>query len=273
MCHFYGVSRAGFYSWKTRRPSQRERQDWNLASRIRAHFSASRGTYGSPRIHQMLRREGTCIGRKRVERLMRWMEIKGRSARIYQKKAKLRKYFSGIPNHSRGVDLNRPDQVWLGDISYLKVGGRWRYLAVVMDKYSRKIVGWKFGPRKDLDLTMGAFSQAVTMRNPAPGLIFHTDRGTEYGALAFRDRLAELDFIQSMNRPAAKMADNSTMESFFHSMKADGVHGASFIDGRAASGFVRWYMPFYNSRRLHSSLGYMSPEEFEAKLFQPRRVY
>jgi len=135
MCRLYGVSRQGYYSWRCRSASSRTRQDWHLASRIRALYSASRGTYGSPRIHQMLRREGTRVGRKRVERLMRWLQIKGRSARIYQKKAKLRKYFSGIPNHSRGVELTRPNQVWLGDISYLKVGRRWSYLAVVLDKY------------------------------------------------------------------------------------------------------------------------------------------
>lgn len=97
----------------------------------------------------------------------------------------------------------------------MKVGDRWNYLAVVLDKYSRRVVGWKFGPRKDLELTMGAFNRAVESRNPGPSLIFHTDRGTEYGALAFRDRLAELDFVLSMNRPTAKMADISTMESFF----------------------------------------------------------
>jgi transposase InsO family protein len=263
MCRVYGLSRQGFYAWRSRSPSARTRQDWHLASRVRALHTGSRGTYGSPRIHQMLRREGVRVGRKRVERLMRWMEIKGRSARIYQKKAKLLKYFSGIPNHSRGVELTRPDQVWLGDISYLKVGKRWSYLAVVLDKYSRRVVGWRYGPRKDLDLTMGAFNRAIAERKPSPGLIFHTDRGTEYGALAFRDRLNELGFVQSMNRPSAKMADNATMESFFHSMKADGVHGKKFKDGRSAAGFIRWYMPFYNSRRLHSSLGYMSPEEFE----------
>ncbi len=264
MCRLYAVTRQGYYAWRSRSASSRTRQDWHLASRIRALYTASRGTYGSPRIHRALSREGTRIGRKRVERLMRWLQIKGRSARIYQKKAKLRKYFSDIPNRSRGVELTRPNQVWLGDISYLKVGSRWRYLAVVMDKYSRRVVGWKFGPRKDLELTMGAFNRAMESRKPERGLIFHTDRGTEYGALAFRDRLKELGFVQSMNRPAAKMADNATMESFFHSMKADGVHGATFKDGRSAAGFVRWYMPFYNSRRLHSSLGYIPPEEFEA---------
>jgi len=263
MCRVYGLTRQGFYAWRSRPASALTQEDWHLANRIKALYSASRGTYGSPRIHQMLRREGKRVGRKRVERLMRWLQIKGRSARIYQKKARLRKYFSGIPNHSRGVTLTRPNQVWLGDISYLKVGRRWSYLAVVLDKYSRRVVGWKYGPRKDLDLTMAAFDRAVKEREPAPGLIFHTDRGTEYGAFEFRDRLRELGFTQSMNRPSAKMADNSTMESFFHSMKADGVHGATFKDGRSAAGFVRWYMPFYNSRRLHSSLGYRSPVEFE----------
>lgn len=264
MCRLYGVTRQGYYAWRSRSVSARTRQDWQLICRIKTLHTASRGTYGSPRLHHMLRREGVRIGRKRVERLMRWLQIKGRSARIYQTKARLRKYFSGIPNRSRGVEPTRPNQVWLGDISYLKVGRRWSYLAVVLDKYSRRVVGWQYGPRKDLELTMGAFNRAVESRKPAPGLIFHTDRGTEYGALAFRDRLSELGFVQSMNRPAAKMADNATMESFFHSMKADGVHGVTFKDGRSAAGFVRWYMPFYNSRRLHSSLGYRSPEEFEA---------
>lgn len=264
MCRLYGVTRQGYYAWRSRKASSRTRQDWHLVCRIKALHTASHKTYGSPRLHQMLRREGTFIGRKRVERLMRWLHIQGRSARIYQKKAGLRKYFTGIPNRIRNMQPARPNQVWLGDISYLKVGRRWSYLAVVLDQCSRRVVGWQYGPRKDLALTMGAFNRAVESRNPPPGLIFHTDRGTEYGALAFRDRLKELGFIQSMNRPSAKMADNATMESFFHSMKADGVHGVTFKDGRSAAGFVRWYIPFYNSRRLHSSLGYMSPEEFEA---------
>lgn len=268
MCRLYGVSRAGFYAWRRRPPSRRQKQDAPLARRIATLYATSKERYGSPRIHRALRKEGVRVGRKRVARLMRQLALKGRSARIYLKKAKQRKYFSGIPNQSRSVVLNRPNQVWLGDITYLKVAGRWRYLAVVMDKFSRRIVGWKFGRNKGLDLTLDAFNQAVAARKPKPGLIFHTDRGTEYGAFAFRDRLAELGCIQSMNRPAAKLTDNAHMESFFHSMKAEGVHGITFKDGRSALGFLRSYMPFYNDRRLHSSLDYMTPSEFEATITQ-----
>jgi len=273
MCRLYEVSRAGYYAWRSRKPSARLKEDWHLATRISAIHRASRFTYGSPRIHQALRKEGTRIGKKRAERLMYWLGIQGRSARIYQKKAKLRKYFTGIPSHSRGVSLVQPNQVWVGDITYLKVGTRWWYLAVVLDKFSRVVTGWKFGKRKDLELTMGAFNQAVQKRNPTAGLIFHTDRGTEYGAFTFRNHLKDLGFVQSMNRPVAKMTDNAHMESFFHSMKADGVHGVKFADGRSAAAFVRSYIPFYNSKRLHSSLNYMTPLEFEATIQQQTAVY
>lgn len=263
MCRLYGVSRQGFYAWRRRPASARERQDWKLASRIRALHSASNGTYGSPRLHQMLRREGIYIGRKRVERLMRWMDLKGRSGCIYRRKVGQFKYYSRIPNRTLNVELTRINQIWTGDITYLKVGRQWRYLAVVMDKYSRRVVGWNLSPQKNLELTLGALNQAVKDRNPEPGLIFHSDRGTEYAAYTYRDRLEALGIVQSMNRPTCKMTDNATMESFFHTLKADGVHGRTFKDGRAAAGFIRGYIPFYNSQRLHSSLGYRTPEEFE----------
>jgi len=273
MCHFFGVSRSGYYAWKERKPSKRQQEDAELVKRICRIHKKSRGIYGSPRIHKALHKEGIYIGRNRVIRLMRSQGLKGRSASLYWKKAKLHKYFSGIPNRSRQVDLNKPDQVWLGDITYLKAARKWHYLAVVMDKFSRRIVGWKFGSRKDSELTMAALNQAIAKRKPKRGLVFHTDRGTEYGALVFRDRLDELGHIQSMNRPTAKMIDNAHMESFFHSMKADGVHGITFTDNIEAADFVREYIPFYNEERLHSSLGYMTPEEFEVTLSKTKRVY
>ena len=162
---------------------------------------------------------------------MRRMEL-GRCGRIYQsqRRTSVKRFFKGIPNRSKVA--TGPNQVWVGDITYLKAGGQWRYLAVVMDKYSRRILSWSLSARKDAGLTLRALNRAVTCRRPASGLIFHSDRGIEYGALVMQRRLAQLGIVQSMNRPEAKMTDNALMESFFHSMKAEGMHGRAFPDQR-----------------------------------------
>ena len=159
--------------------------------------------------------------------------------------------------------LKHPDQVWVGDITYLKVGTIYRYLAVVMDKYSRRVVGWCYGPHKDVKLTLKALNNAVRSRRPGPSLVFHTDRGIEYAAGGFpKERIAELGFTQSMNRPG-KMTDNAFIESFFHSMKADVFHGYRFDNDETVHSVLKDYLPFYNHARLHSSLDYVSPATFE----------
>lgn len=228
-------------------------------------YLESRGTYGSPRIHQELRARGIRIGRKRVARLMRKRGIKARCARIYHSKRGIKKYFSGIPNRSLEVIPVKPNQVWVSDITYLKVGGQWRYLAAVMDKFSRRIIGCSVSKNKDAVLTLRAFNEAVDNRKPQTGVIFHTDRGTEYGTFIFRDRLSQVGFVQSMNRPNGKMTDNSFMESFFHTMKAECIHGEKFTDDQEISSQIWSYIPFYNSKRMHSALGYLSPEVYELK--------
>lgn len=158
-----------------------------------------------------------------------------------------------------------PDQVWVTDITYLKVGSIYRYLAVVMDRCSRRIIGWAFGQQKNVALTLRALNHAVGKRHPPPGLIFHTDRGIEYAANVFRERLAQLRMTQSMNRPG-KVTDNAFMESFFHSMKSDVIHGNTFSEDRQILSVLRSYIPFYNHSRMHSSLNYVSPATYENQL-------
>jgi putative transposase len=269
MCRVYGVTRAGFYAWRSRERSERERQNEALAAEIRAVHAESRSTYGSPRVHRALRQRGHRVGKHRVARLMRRHSIKARVATIRYTSPSLQRYYGAIPNQQLDLELERPDQVWVGDITYLKVGTIYRYLAVVMDKYSRRVVGWSYGPRKDVKLTLKALNNAVRSRRPGPSLVFHTDRGIEYAAGGFKERIAELGFTQSMNRPG-KMTDNAFIESFFHSMKADVFHGYRFDDDETVHSVLKDYLPFYNHARLHSSLDYVSPATFEQQARRTR---
>lgn len=236
-----------------------------MVERIRHVHHRSRYTYGSPRVYQALRSQGCPAGENRIARVMRQHGIKARVATIRYTNPTLRRFFAGTGNRQLDRVPEGPDQIWLGDITYLKVGGIYRYLAVVMDKYSRRVVGWAYGPRKDVALTLRALNRATRYRKPARGLIFHTDRGIEYAAGAFKARLAELGITQSMNRPG-KVTDNAYIESFFHSMKSEIYHGLRFDEDRQIRTALRDYMPFYNRGRLHSSLNYVSPATYEKLL-------
>jgi transposase InsO family protein len=152
--------------------------------------------------------------------------------------------------------------VWLGDVTYLQVAGKWRYMAAVMDRHSRRIVGWSLGQRRDAALTSRALRQSARNRNAGPGLTFHSDRGVEYAAFEFRRQLARLGMLQSMNRPG-KMNDNAHMESFFHSMKCEELYGKTFHNEEELRQVLSSYIAFYNQQRLHSSLSYLSPAAFE----------
>jgi transposase InsO family protein len=264
MCSLYGVTRAGYYAWRRRGQSQRDKEDSRIFQAIAKIYKTSRGIYGSPRVQDCLRKQGIRVGKKRVERLMRNGGLKGRCARVYRRRGNQYTRIS-IPNSSLDVVPTRPDQVWVGDITYLKGGGRWQYCAVVMDKYSRRIIGWSISKYKDMRLTMSALNHAVLNRPGAKGVIFHTDRGSEYGANAIQERLAGLGFIQSMNRQGGKLTDNAHMESFFHSLKSEWIHGNAYASPQAVAKQVRSYIPFYNSKRNHSALGYMTPLAYDQK--------
>lgn len=265
MCAFYGVSKSGYYKWRAREPSARDKEDQMLLEKIQVIHRRSRRTYGSPRIHAELRDQGHRVGRNRVARLMQIDGIRGRSADLYFANPGLGEYYAEIPNRKRDVTVTAPNQVWVGDVTYLKLGKRWMYLAVVMDQFSRRIVGWALGRDRTSSLTLKALNRAISSRHPKRGVIFHSDRGSEYSALAYRDRLASAGFIQSMNRPR-RMTDNAHMESFFHSMKSDVVHRVEFHSEQDYYRTMRSYMPYYNNVRRHSALNYNSPANFEMGL-------
>lgn len=265
MCRAYGVTRAGYYAWKNRSPSQRALEDQKLLQEIKRVHAVSKETYGSPRVTQALRQGGMVVGENRVAKLMRQERIKGKSATLYRPNPYLDTFFTSIPNRGLNVLAKRPDNVWVGDVTYIRVKTEWRYLAVVMDKCSRKVIGWNMSKSRDTNLTLKALHRAVANRRPKPGVVFHTDRGIEYAAHAFRNKLGELGFVQSMNRPN-RMNDNGHMESFFHSMKSDVIHGRRFETEEELLKVVRNYIPFYNTTRLHSSLNYVSPATYEQQL-------
>jgi transposase InsO family protein len=263
MCALYGVTRGGFYAWQGRQPSARTSQDARLTERIRQIHQQSRGYYGSPRVTSQLRREGIAIGQRRVARLMRCARLQGRSARRYHRSmVGQRAFFASVPNQQRVQVVQAPNQVWVGDVTYLKVAGQWRYLAAVMDRHSRRILGWSLSTRRDAALTGEALRHSVRKRQAAPGLMFHSDRGIEYAAFEYRNQLARLGIVQSMNRPG-KMNDNAHMESFFHSMKAEDLHGRRFDNDQQLRQALRSYIAFYNQQRLHSALRYLPPVAFE----------
>ena len=262
LCNLFQVSPSGFYKWRVRGLSARAKANQLLLDKIRRIYDESRGSYGSPRVHAQLRREGEVVSRSRVERLMRKAGLVGKAARVYRRHATVKRLYESLPNLRlcRGTPKGINEQ-WVGDVTYLKVSGEWRYLAVVMDLYSRKIIGWKLSKHRTAELTCTALRKALETRIVKPGLIFHTDRGTEYGAWLIQDELRKHGLLSSMNRAEA-MNDNAHMESFFRSLKTEAIKGVEFKTEQELRLVLSSYInEFYNVMRLHSGLGYKTPIE------------
>ena len=265
LCRRYRVSRSGFYAWLERDGSQRRRNDEALGAQIERIHRDSGDRYGSPRVHEVLRREGVRCSNKRVARLMRERGLRARVSRLYRRgSGVVRRFFAKTGNLRLEDPLpTRLDQIWVGDLTYLRLGKRWRYLATVMDLFSRRIVGWTLSRNRTTEVTLRALKRAIAARNPRPGLLFHSDRGIEYSAYGYQDFLKANGIVPSMNRPR-HCQDNAHMESFFHSLKAELTHRKSYeSDTELNASVARYIDRFYNDKRIHSSLGYHSPVEFE----------
>jgi putative transposase len=260
LCARYGVSRAGYYAWRKRGESARSHQDREIEKLLVELFKASGGTYGTPRLQRGLRDRGVRTSRRRVSRLMRAAGLVPRMSQIYRSNPKLHRLYKG-KNLQRKLAPTGVDQVWVGDVTYLRVGKRWRYLAAVIDRFSRRTVGWSLGRRRCVALTRRALRNALRVRRPEPGLIFHSDRGTEYVGAESRAYLERCGIRQSLTERS--LGDNPYAETFFHSFKADVIHGRRFRSEAALRGVVSGYMRQYNHRRLHSGLHYVTPVAFE----------
>lgn len=263
LCSWFNVSSSGFYDWLNRGESRRAVEDRRLARRIKALHQESRGTYGSPRVYLALRRKGIRVGKKRVERLMRSSGLQGRVVEVTRTPGL--KYFKAEGENLRlhAPEVTGLNQQWVADVTYIKVKGRWFYLATVMDVYSRRILGWSLDTTRTTSLTLSALRYALKGRCPEKDMIFHTDRGIEFAAFRFRDTLLKHGIRASLNRPG-HCTDNAHMESFFHSLKVELIRGRKFNGEKELRSSLNSYInQFYNHKRLHSGIGYYSPVEYE----------
>ena len=265
MCRVLGLSPSGYYGWLNRPPSARAGRDTELKVRIKAIWRDSDETYGCPRIHAALLADGERVSRKRVARLMKELDIKGVTRRRFKtgttKRDAKAKPAPDLVN--RDFSVKGPDQLWVADITYVPTWTGWLYLAVVLDAWSRRIVGWAMAPHMKAELVGAALEMAVRRRQPRGGVVHHSDRGSQYTSLAFGEHCREAGIAQSMGS-VGDAYDNAMCESFFATLECELIDRRRFPTvAKARREVFQFIEGFYNTRRLHSALGYKSPANFE----------
>jgi putative transposase len=264
MCKVLKVSRSGFYDWCRRGPSEREREDLALAEQIHEIHRSSRRAYGSPRIHRALRSKGLDCGRHRVARIMRAEGLQGCSKQRFYRTSTTRSERQAAPDLlERNFEVGAPNQAWVGDITQIRTREGWLFLSVILDLYSRKVVGYATSHQPRTELALEALIMAHKTRRPRAGLIHHTDRGTQYGSDKYKQQLERYEMRRSMSRPG-KCGDNAVAESFFRTIKTESLYHMDFETREQARLEIFNYIEgFYNRTRMHSTLDYQSPNEYE----------
>ena len=267
MCRVLGVSQSGYYAWRNRGPSQRVQANENLLVRIREEYQLSRKTYGSPRIHAALKRKGISCSRKRVARLMRFNQLVAR--RVHRRVPRTTQRDPAAmpaPNLlNQDFSSPAPDRKWVSDITYIDTAEGWLYLASVLDLFSRRVVGWAMDEHMEASLVQQAWHMAVTQRHPSANLLHHSDQGSQYTSEMYQQSLAAYHCQVSMSR-TGNCFDNAAMESFFSTLKIECADRQFDTRAQARTTIFEYIEGWYNRHRLHSSLGYLSPVEFERKL-------
>ena len=260
------VSRTGYYAWRGRKPSQRQLQNETLSDKIKVIFQESKETYGSPRIYEELKESGVVCSEKRVARLMQAQKISAVERKRFVVTTDSDHELPVAENLlARTFEAETPDTRWTADITYLWTGQGWLYLAVILDLFSRRIVGWSMSETIDRHLVISALDAAISGRNPSEELLCHSDRGSQYASDDYQKRLKENGIVCSMSR-RGNCWDNAPTESFFAGLKKEMAHRTYFATReQARSAVFFWIEVWYNRKRRHSSLGYLSPEAFEKK--------
>lgn len=264
LCEAVGVSRSAYYAWRSSTPSARELANERILAEIRAIHTEHEARYGSPRIVDELRERGHEVGKHRVARLMRENGIFGRIRRRFRHTTDSQHKLPIAPNLlEQNFFATAPNQAWVGDITYIWTAEGWSYLAVLIDLYSRRVVGWAMRKSLSRELALSALQLALTRRRPPPGLVHHTDRGSQYASHEYRQVLDEHDMRCSMSA-AGNCYDNAVAESFFATLKKELVHGCAFETRSEAYDAISNYIEnYYNAKRRHSAVGNESPINFE----------